>query len=206
MRQMSEWRCNWCSIFAATFLTICVSQAAVQSGQSNATRLEDCPEYLSLERRFDEVYRSALASANQQQRPVLQDERARWSLEREKLRNGPDAYIAYTQQEIRYFAGSFDEPSGVLTFNDLSADEQALYDKGAFMEKLPSEPVLIFVFGKEDASTARSEGLSMTRSHYNRVMASQFLFAEGWDKYHDRFLTRAYVQEEMGAYEDGLKQ
>ena len=73
------------------------------------------------------------------------------------------------------------------------------------MEKLPSEPVLIFVFGKEDASTARSEGLSMAEFHYNRAMANQFLFAQGWDKYHDRFFTRAYLEEGMGAYEKALK-
>jgi hypothetical protein len=45
------------------------------------------------------------------------------------------------QQEIRYFAGSYDEPSGVLTFNDLSIDEQALYNKGAILEMYePNEP------------------------------------------------------------------
>jgi hypothetical protein len=235
---MSQWRFIWCAIFMATFLTICVSQGAEQSEQSNTSRLEDRPEYLPLERRFDEVYQAALASANRQQQAILQDEHARWSLEREKLRNDPDAYIAYTQQEVRYFAGSYDEPSGVLAFNDLGADEQALYDKGAIMEmykpneqsrhyigavgissvghktkpglkiekELPREPVLIFVFGKEDASVARSEGLSMAESHYERALANQFLFAEGWDKYHDRFFTRAYLQEGMEAYEDALKQ
>jgi hypothetical protein len=72
-------------------------------------------------------------------------------------------------------------------------------------KNFPSEPVLIFVFGKEDASAARSEGLSMAESHYDQAMANQFLFAEGWDKYHDRFLTRAYVQEGIGAYEKALK-
>jgi hypothetical protein len=113
MKQLSARGFIWCAVFTATFLTICVSHAAEQSEQSNATRLEDFPDLLSLERRFDEVYRSALASANRQQRAVLQDEHARWSLEREKLRNDSDAYIAYTQQEIRYFAGTYDEPSGV---------------------------------------------------------------------------------------------
>ena len=34
-----------------------------------------------------------------------------------KEKSDPDAYIAYTQQEVRYFAGSYDEPSGVLAFN-----------------------------------------------------------------------------------------
>ena len=72
-------------------------------------------------------------------------------------------------------------------------------------KNLPAEPILIFVFGKEDASAARSEGRSMAEFHYNRAMANQFLFAEGWDKYHDRFLTRAYVQEGMGAFENASK-
>jgi hypothetical protein len=237
MMQTSEWRFIWCAIVAATFSAIFVSAAAEPSEQSKATRIEDYPDYLSLERRFDEVYQAALASADQQQRAILEDEHARWFLEREKLRNEPDTYIAYTQQEIRYFAGSYDEPSGVLTFNDLSADEQALYDQGAIMEmyepnepsrhyidpvgispvehktkhdsniekNLPTEPILIFVFGKEDASAARSEGLSMAEFHYNRAMANQFLFAQGWDKYHYRFFTRAYLEEGMGAYEKALK-
>jgi hypothetical protein len=71
---------------------------------------------------------------------------------------------------------------------------------------LPPEPILIFVFGKEDVSAARSEGLSMAEFNYDRAMTNQFLFAEGWDKYHDRFLTRAYVQEGMDAYKKALKQ
>jgi hypothetical protein len=127
---------------------------------------------------------------------------------------------------------------GGLTFEDLTADEQALYDKGAIVEMYepnepsrryidpvgitalghktkdglkiekdaPPEPILIFVFGKEDTSAARSEGRNMADSHYNRSMANQFLFAEGWDRYHDRFFTRAYVQEGMDAYEKALKQ
>jgi hypothetical protein len=111
---------------------------------------------------------------------------------------------------------------------NLSAEEQALYDKGATMELFkPSDhshhfitsisatrsgktgkvaqladpdPVLCFVFGMEDAEPARSEGQSMAESHYTSGEAEQFLFAEGWDKYHDRFFTRAYVQEGMDAY------
>ena len=110
----------------------------------------------------------------------------------------------------------------------LTAEEQALYDKGATMERFnPSEhsghsiahisatrngrtgktvkvedpePVLCFVFGMEDAEPARSEGRSMAESRYTPSEAEQFLFAEGWDKYHDRFFTRAYVQEGMDAY------
>ena len=108
----------------------------------------------------------------------------------------------------------------------LTADEQALVEKGAYVEMYePDEPsrhyigkitkhgsknspvdtVLIFVFGIEDAAAARSEGRSMAEAHYSRAMAEQFLFAEGWDKYHDRFFTRAYVQEGVDAYQRALK-
>jgi hypothetical protein len=73
-------------------------------------------------------------------------------------------------------------------------------------EQIPWECRRLGVFGKEDASAARSEGLSMAEFHYNRAMANQFIFAESWDKYHDRFLTRAYVQEGMEAYEKASKQ
>jgi len=108
-------------------------------------------------------------------------------------------------------------------------EEQALYDKDAIMEMYEPtqhsghsinritatadknrrhwhnvtnpEPVLALVFGMEDAEPAREEGKNMAEMHYNPQMAQQFLFAEGWDKYHDRFFTRAYVQEGMQAYE-----
>jgi hypothetical protein len=72
-------------------------------------------------------------------------------------------------------------------------------------KNLPPEPILIFVFGREDAAVARSEGRSMAEFQYNRGLANQFLFAEGWDKYHDRFFSRAYLQEGMDAYEKALK-
>jgi hypothetical protein len=239
MRRLSEWRFVWCAIFAGTFLVTCVSHAVEPSEQSNVTRLEDYSDYLSIEKRLDEAYQEAMASASEQQRAILEDEHARWFLEREKLRNDPDIYIAYTQQEIRYFAGSYDEPSGVLTFDDLSSDEKNLYGRGFVIEmyepkqpsrhyidsvgidavahktkhgfkmekkNLPPEPTLIIVFGKEDAAVARSEGRSMAESQYNGRMANQFLFAEGWDLYHDRFLTRAYVQEGMDAFNKALKQ
>ena len=115
----------------------------------------------------------------------------------------------------------------------LTAEEQALYDKGPTMELFdPSdhsrhyiehitatrdgktgkitkvadpEAVLCFVFGMEDAEPARSEGRSMAESHYTPGEAEQFLFAEGWDKYHDRFFTRAYIQEGMDAYSAAKK-
>jgi hypothetical protein len=233
MRPLSEKRFVCCLIFAATLLAVFGSPVAESSAQNSRATLEDHPDYFWVEKLFNEVYQEAVASANPQERAILEKEHARWFLERETLENDPDTYIAFTEQEIRYFAGYYDEPDDVLTFNDLSADEQALYDKGAIMEmykpdessrhyidsvgitsvghktkhgfkveeNLPHEPILIFVFGKEDASAARSEGRNMAEFHYNRATANQFLFAEGWDKYHDRFLTRAYVQEGMDAFE-----
>lgn len=124
--------------------------------------------------------------------------------------------MAITSKADNYFTAS------------LTTEEQALYDKGATMELFKpsdhsshsivhirasrdgktgktvnlaeSEDILCFVFGMEDAEPARSEGRSMAESHYTPGEAEQFLFAEGWDKYHDRFFTRAYVQEGMDAY------
>ena len=113
--------------------------------------------------------------------------------------------------------------------DELTPEEQALVNKGAVMEmykpdehsrhfiaditavrdgktgkafntKNPSR-VLCFVFGMEDAEPAREEGRSMAEFHYSRSQAEQFLFAEGWDKYHDRFFTRCYVQEGENAYD-----
>jgi hypothetical protein len=117
--------------------------------------------------------------------------------------------------------------------NDLNSDEQALFDKGAIMEMFSpnehsshmithieavkqgkkgkehkmdnSEPVLCLVFGIEDATPAREEGKSMAEFRYSRSQAEQFLFAQAWDKYHDRFLTRAYVQEGEEAFNKALK-
>ena len=116
----------------------------------------------------------------------------------------------------------------------LTAEEQALLDKGATMEMYEPnehsrhfishieafadknrqhtrtlanpEPVLTFVFGMEDAEPAREEGKNMAESHYSPDMAQQFLFAQGWDKYHDRFFTRAYVQEGLDAYHKARRQ
>jgi hypothetical protein len=123
--------------------------------------------------------------------------------------------MAITAKAENYFTAS------------LTAEEQALYDKGATMELFhprdhsghyiahitatrngktgeianmsDADAVLCFVFGMEDAEPARSEGRSMAESHYTPGEAEQFLFAEGWDKYHDRFFTRAYIQEGMDA-------
>ena len=108
--------------------------------------------------------------------------------------------------------------------DDFTAEEQALLDKGATMEmyqpnehsrhfitgiraegkaheKETPQPVLCFVFGMEDVTPAREEGKSMAEAHYTRSQAEQFLFAQGWDKYHDRFFTRCYVQEGEDAYD-----
>jgi hypothetical protein len=116
----------------------------------------------------------------------------------------------------------------------LTKEEQALVDKGAFMQMYKpdehsrhfiahidavtdaktgktrkmannSRPVLCFVFGIEDAKAAREEGRSMAECHYTPSQAHEFLFAEGWDKYHDRFFTRCYVQEGEDAYEEVVK-
>jgi hypothetical protein len=113
--------------------------------------------------------------------------------------------------------------------DDLTSEEQALVNKGAVMEMYkPDEhsrhfiahitavrdgktgekrnanapdAAVCFVFGMEDAEPARTEGRSMAEFHYSRSQAEQFLFAEGWDKYHDRFFTRCYVQEGKDAYD-----
>jgi hypothetical protein len=116
----------------------------------------------------------------------------------------------------------------------LTKEEQALVDKGAFMQMYKpdehsrhfiahidavtdaktgktrkmannSRPVLCFVFGIEDAQPAREQGRSMAECHYTPSQAHEFLFAEGWDKYHDRFFTRCYVQEGEDAYEEVVK-
>jgi hypothetical protein len=117
--------------------------------------------------------------------------------------------------------------------NDLTSEEQALFDKGAIMEMFSPnehsshmithidavkqgkknkerkidnpEPLLCLVFGIEDATPAREEGKSMAEFRYSRPQAEQFLFAQAWDKYHDRFLTRAYVQEGEEAFNKAVK-
>jgi len=112
----------------------------------------------------------------------------------------------------------------------LTAEEQALVDKGAVMEmykpdehsrhfiahvdsvtdpktgkprKMSNNPqaLVCFVFGLEDAEPARKEGRSMAECHYSPAQAHDFLFAQGWDKYRDRFFTRCYVQEGEAAYD-----
>ena len=68
-----------------------------------------------------------------------------------------------------------------------------------------AQPVLCFVFGMEDSQPAREQGRSMAESHYSPEQAHEFLFAQGWDKYRDRFFTRCYVQEGEAAYEAAVK-
>ena len=116
----------------------------------------------------------------------------------------------------------------------LTREEQALVDKGAVMEmykpdehsghfiahidsvtdpktgkarNIPnkSQAVVCFVFGMEDAESARKEGRSMAECHYSLSQAHEFLFAQGWDKYHDRFFTRCYVQEGEAAYDKAVE-
>ena len=113
-------------------------------------------------------------------------------------------------------------------------EEQALVDRGAVMEmykpdehsrhfiahidsatdpktgetrKIPkkSQAVVCFVFGIEDARSAREQGRSMAECHYSPAQAHEFLFAQGWDKYHGRFFTRCYVQEGEDAYDKAAK-
>jgi hypothetical protein len=116
----------------------------------------------------------------------------------------------------------------------LTKEEQGLVNKGAVMEmykpdehsrhfiahidsvtnpktgktrNIPnkSQVVVCFVFGIEDAEPAREQGRSMAEFHYIPSQAHEFLFAQGWDKYHDRFFTRCYVQEGEDAYDTALK-
>jgi hypothetical protein len=68
-----------------------------------------------------------------------------------------------------------------------------------------AKAVLCFVFGLEDAQPAHEQGRSMAECHYSPERAHEFLFAQGWDKYHDRFFTQCYVQEGEAAYEKAVK-
>ena len=45
----------------------------------------------------------------------------------------------------------------------------------------------------------------MAECHYTASQVHEFLFAQGWDKYHDRFFTRCYVQEGEEAYDQAVK-
>lgn len=111
---------------------------------------------------------------------------------------------------------------GVLTLNDLSPDEQALLNKGAYAELheasmhsgheigsitgegkgAKEEKTLLLIFGKEDIAAARAEGRNMREAHYTAKMAHDFLFAEGWDKFHSRYFTRVYVQDGLSGFNE----
>jgi hypothetical protein len=119
------------------------------------------------------------------------------------------------------------KPDDDFKFGPYSLAEQALVDKGLIVETyMPDKPsghmigsisfpdgkdpngsqqVVLVNFGKEDATVARAEGQSMATFQYSPQQAEQFLFAEGWDHYHDRFMTRAYVQEGLNAYNAAIK-
>lgn len=106
----------------------------------------------------------------------------------------------------------------------LTPEEKALLDKGQIFEMAGGQrahsghmimrlkvgdskteaPSVCFLFGIEDIGPARKEGESMAQFQYSRDQAEQFLFAEGWEKYHNRFFTRCYVQEGLNAYEKAL--
>ena len=68
-----------------------------------------------------------------------------------------------------------------------------------------SQTLVCFVFGLEDAEPAREQGRSMAEFRYSASQAHEFLFAQGWDKYHDRFFTRCYVQEGEAAYDKAVR-
>ena len=125
-------------------------------------------------------------------------------------------------------------PLNSASSDTLTKEEQALADKGQVMQMYKpdehsrhfvahidavsdpktgktrkmsknSHPVLCFVFGIEDATAAREEGRSMAECYYTASQAHEFLFAQGWDKYHDRFFTRCYVQEGENAFQAAFK-
>ncbi|MFZ3376270.1 MAG: hypothetical protein WA183_12020 [Chthoniobacterales bacterium] len=145
-------------------------------------------------------------------------------------RCGPSVCRAFTPRAVLLATTACLMIFNVVKADDLTSEEQALVDKGAFMEmykpdehsrhfiahidsvtdpktgkppKMSNNPqtVVCFVFGMEDAESARKEGRSMAECHYSPSQAHEFLFAQGWDKYHDRFFTRCYVQEGEGAYD-----
>lgn len=139
------------------------------------------------------------------------------------LRTGKQKSIIFLVTGLLLISPSAGKP------DTLTREEQALVDKGAFMEMYKpdqhsghfiahidsvtepktgkarnspnkSQAVVCFVFGIEDAQSAREQARSMAECHYSPSQAHEFLFAQGWDKYHDRFFTRCYVQEGENAY------
>src|SRR6476660_9396533 len=139
-----------------------------------------------------------------------------------------------TQLRVLLVITAFLMPLNSVKPDTLTKEEQALVNKGAVMEmykpdehsrhflahidsvtdpktgkarNVPdkAQSVVCFVFGIEDAEPAREQGRSMAKFHYSPEQAHEFLFAQGWDKYHDRFFTRCYVQEGEEAYQREVK-
>ena len=123
------------------------------------------------------------------------------------------------QLSVLLIMTAFFVPLNSSQADTLTEEEQALVDKGAIMQmykpdehsrhfiaridsvtdpqtgrarNVPnkSQTVVCFVFGIEDAEPAREQGRSMAEFHYSASQAHEFLFAQGWDKYHDRFFTK----------------
>ena len=138
------------------------------------------------------------------------------------------------QLSVLLIMTAFFVPLNFSQADTLTEEEQALVDKGAIMQmykpdehsrhfiahidsvtdpqtgrarNVPnkSQTVVCFVFGIEEAEPAREQGRSMAEFHYSPSQAHEFLFAQGWDKYHDRFFTRCYVQEGEKTYDEAIK-
>ena len=147
----------------------------------------------------------------------------------------PFANLANRQWRVLLIAAASLIPLSSGRPDTLTAEEQALADKGAVMQMYKpdehsrhfiahidavtdpktgktrkmaannSQPALCFVFGIEDAEPAREQGRSMADFHYTPEQAHELLFAQGWGKYHDRFFTRCYLQEGENAYNAAVK-
>ena len=138
------------------------------------------------------------------------------------------------QLSVLLIMTAFFVPLNSSQADTLTKEEQALVDKGAIMQmykpdehsrhfiahidsmtgpqtgrarNVPNKAQMVacFVFGIEDAEPAREQGRSMAEFHYSPSQAHEFLFAQGWDKYHDRFFTRCYVQEGEAAYDKAVR-
>ena len=102
-------------------------------------------------------------------------------------------------------------------------EEQALLDKGAVMKvrllsqhsghqigiaHLPKGDVrvLMFVFGFEDAESARKAGRDMVARGYSPDDAVRRLLAEAQERYHgDKMFIKYYMDEAANAYNAGTK-
>ena len=138
------------------------------------------------------------------------------------------------QLRVLLITAAFFVPPNSSEPDTVTKEEQALVSKGAIMQmykpdehsrhfiahidsvtdpktgkarNVPnkSQVLVCFVFGIEDAEAAREQGRSMAEFHYSPSQAHEFLFAQGWDKYHDRFFTRCYGQEGENAYGTAVK-